>query len=37
MLKKRPFEFPGESRFALSVTQMLTMNVMTSFALHIFG
>ena len=24
-------------RFALSVTQMLTMNVMTSFALHIFG
>ena len=35
MLKKRPFEFPGEK--ALSVTQMLTMNVMTSFVLHIFG
>ena len=34
MLKKRPFEFPGEKAIRVICD---TMNVMTSFVLHIFG
>lgn len=37
MLKRGRLNSRVKRRFALSVTQMLTMNVMTSFALHIFG